>query len=87
MTKEEIIKQQIKAHEDWLMHPVTQDYLKILKKRETKYREALFSKVLKETDEPYEDRHRAAINTAQAIINILCTSTLFVEQQNNNTVE
>ncbi len=81
-----IEQQQVKAHEEWLKHPITQDLIKILKKRETKHREDLFNKVLKETDEQFENRYRSAINTTQTHINIIIDSKTFVEQQNNKTI-
>jgi hypothetical protein len=82
--QEELQAKQIKAHQEWLKHPITNDAINLLKIRGDKYYGDLVSSVLKETNEPLQITNRACISTITAVLKILTDSQLFVEQQNNN---
>jgi len=82
--KEELVKQQIKAHQEWLKHPVTNDLIIVLKERCDKQIADLMAHILIESNETFESKHRTSINTLKAMIAIITDSTIFVAQQNNN---
>lgn len=79
MTPSEI---QLKAHREWLVHPVTQDFLKILDARQAKHTHDLQEGILVKSDSVIEEKLRNTINVVKAVKIICSDSQTFVDQQN-----
>ena len=86
MTQQElIILQQTKAHQEWLKHPVTQDFIKILTERQEKFTSDLQAGILLASDAAKETSFRNSISTLKAVLVIVTDSKQFVSRQNKQT--
>ncbi len=91
MTKEqekqaaELLALQTKLHQDWLKHPVTQDFIKVLQGRINKQSKELQDGIMVSSDEKKENKYRASIAATLAVEQIVKYTPTFVEELNKLT--
>lgn len=73
---------QIKAHEEWLKHPCTQDAFNVLNRRSAQFIKDLQSGILLESNADKENKLRIAIITLKAASILLSDTNQFVEHLN-----
>lgn len=84
---EEKIALQVKAHKEWLAHPVTHDALSVIKGRIEQQRKALQEGILLESNPEKENKLRVSINAYVAVTMLIENGSLFVEQLNKQNKE
>lgn len=83
--QEELEKLQRRLHEDWLKHPVTVDFCKILEARFNNKQEELQLGILIASDEKKENALRTTCSTLAAVGRILRDTPTFIGELNKLT--
>jgi len=83
--QEELQRLQTKLHVDWLKHPVTQDFVKVLYARRDNQVKELQDGILSSSDEKKEIKYRASIQAMVADIVIATDTIIFVQELNKLT--
>lgn len=83
--QEKLIQLQTKLHSDWLKHPVTVDFAKVIQARLEKKKKELQDAVLVSTDEKRDIQYRSTLSTLTTVIQLFGDTKTFIEELNKLT--